>query len=161
MQHSVLAKFWVNISYKISFFLEDFIFSERWCWRNLNKNPFGSVKTYMLTTYILHVVSITWGCWSIVTTHLKFNISLFTQNIQVFCVLRYVDHKCFSDFRRIVIPLSLASKIKALLRNVGDQSTKCNFSEEWDFQKRRCENLKSPNLEVNKIKSQIYVSIKD
>lgn len=46
-----------------------------------------------------------------------------------------------------------------ILRNVGDQSTKCNFSEDLDFQKHRCENLKSPNLEVTKIISQICVSI--
>jgi hypothetical protein len=36
---------------------------------------------------------------------------------------------------------------------------KCNFSEDLDFQKRHCDNLRSPNLEVNKIVSQIYVSI--
>jgi len=32
----------------------------------------------------------------------------------VFCTLRDVDHKCFSEFPRIVIPLSLASKIQVL-----------------------------------------------
>jgi len=45
----------------------------------------------------------------------------------------------------------LEDKGVTILRNIGDQSTKCNFSEELDFQKRRCKNLKSPNLKVNKI----------
>jgi hypothetical protein len=45
----------------------------------------------------------------------------------------------------------LEGKGVTILRNIGDQSTKCNFSEEL-------ENLKSPNLKVNKM-SQIYVSI--
>jgi len=76
----------------------------------------------------------------------------------VFCVLRDVDYKWLSEFRRIVIPLSLVSKI-TILGNVGDQPTKYNFSEELDFHKRRCENLKYPNLEVNKIISQIYISM--
>jgi hypothetical protein len=54
--------------------------------------------------------------------------------------------------------VGLEDKGVTILRNIGDQSTKCNFSEESDFQKHCCENLKSPNLKVNKM-SQINVSI--
>jgi hypothetical protein len=55
--------------------------------------------------------------------------------------------------------VGLEDKGVTIPRNIGDQSKKCNFSEELDFQKCHCKNIKFPNLEVNKIISQIYVSI--
>jgi hypothetical protein len=55
--------------------------------------------------------------------------------------------------------VGLEDKGITMLRNVGNQSTQRNIPEDLNLQQHRCENLKSPNLEVNKIRPQICVNI--